>query len=114
MKLDGRPLRIELVGGAGPAGVTLSSGVTVSGMRGPGGGRSSMGGGARKVVVKVVPRPNGPKAKAKVAAAGAKGAKPEKGPKKKKGPKKEKTAPPTQESLDAALDSYKGAAAMEA
>ena len=33
VKLDGRPLRIELVGGA-PGGVTLSSGVTVTGVRG--------------------------------------------------------------------------------
>ena len=35
VKLDGRPLRIELVGGA-PGGVTLSSGVTVTGVRGGG------------------------------------------------------------------------------
>ena len=109
VKLDGRPLRIELVGGA-PGGVTLSSGVTVTGVRG-GGARGP--GGGKKVVVKVVPRPGTAKAKAQGAkGAGAQGGK----KKKKKGPKKPAaTAEPlTQAQLDAQLDSYKGAAAMEA
>ena len=143
VKLDGRPLRIELVGGA-PGGVTLSSGVTVTGVRG-GGARGP--GGGKKVVVKVVPRPGTAKAKAQGAkgagaqGAGAQGAKKKKkrGPKKpaakargadadaqgagakkkkkkKKGAKKpaEKAEPLTQAQLDAQLDSYKGAAAMEA
>ena len=114
VKLDGRPLRIELVGGA-PGGVTLSSGVTVTGVRG-GGARGP--GGGKKVVVKVVPRPGTAKAKAQGAkgagaqGAGAQGAK----KKKKRGPKKPaaKAEPLTQAQLDAQLDSYKGAAAMEA
>tara|TARA_B110000305_G_scaffold240961_1_gene313223 strand:- start:1061 stop:1675 length:615 start_codon:yes stop_codon:yes gene_type:complete len=121
VKLDGRPLKIELVGGVGgPGGVTLSSGVTVTGVRGRGGGgvgNSGVGNsGARKVVVKVVPRPGtakGPRSKGPGAGGGAPPAK--KGrERKKKGPKPEKAAAPTQEQLDAQLDSYKGAAAMEA
>ena len=108
VKLDGRPLRIELVGGA-PGGVTLSSGVTVTGVRG-GGARG--GGGGKKVVVKVVPRPGTAKAKAQGAGAQGAGAK----KKKKKAAKKPaaKAEPLTQAQLDAQLDSYKGAAAMEA
>lgn len=116
VKLDGRPLKIELVGGVGgPGGVTLSSGVTVTGVRGRGGGGVGNSG-ARKVVVKVVPRPGtakGPRSKGPGAGGGAPPAK--KGrERKKKGPKPEKAAAPTQEQLDAQLDSYKGAAAMEA
>ena len=108
VKLDGRPLRIELVGGA-PGGVTLSSGVTVTGVRG-GGARGA--GGGKKVVAKVVPRPG--TAKAKAQGAGAQGAAAKK--KKKKAAKKPaaKAEPLTQAQLDAQLDSYKGAAAMEA
>ena len=104
VKLDGRPLRIELVGGA-PGGVTLSSGVAVTGMRGAGAG-------GKKAVVKVVPRPR--TAKARGADADAQGAGAKK--KKKKAAKKpaEKAEPLTQAQLDAQLDSYKGAAAMEA
>ena len=113
VKLDGRPLRIELVGGA-PGGVTLSSGVTVTGVRGGGGGGGgARGPGGKKVVVKVVPRPGTAKAKAQGAGAqGAQGAK----KKKKRGAKKPaaKAEPLTQAQLDAQLDSYKGAAAMEA
>ena len=106
VKLDGRPLRIELVGGA-PGGVTLSSGVAVTGMRGAGAG-------GKKAVVKVVPRPR--TAKARGADADAQGAGAKKKKKKKKGAKKpaEKAEPLTQAQLDAQLDSYKGAAAMEA
>jgi THO complex subunit 4 len=128
VKLDGRPLKIELVGGVGgPGGVTLSSGVTVTGVRGRGGGGGGVGNsGARKVVVKVVPRPGtakGPRSKGPGAGGGATGggatgggAPPAKKgrERKKKGPKPEKAAAPTQEQLDAQLDSYKGAAAMEA
>jgi THO complex subunit 4 len=113
VKLDGRPLRIELVGGA-PGGVTLSSGVTVTGVRG-GGARGP--GGGKKVVVKVVPRPGTAKAKAQGAkGAGAQGAGAQGAKKKKRGPKKPaaKAEPLTQAQLDAQLDSYKGAAAMEA
>ena len=113
VKLDGRPLRIELVGGA-PGGVTLSSGVTVTGVRGGGGGGGgARGPGGKKVVVKVVPRPGTAKAKAQGAGAqGAQGAK----KKKKRGAKTPaaKAEPLTQAQLDAQLDSYKGAAAMEA
>ena len=73
VKLDGRPLKIELVGGVGgPGGVTLSSGVTVTGVRGRGGGVGN--GSARKVVVKVVPRPGtakGPRSKGPGAGGGA-------------------------------------------
>ena len=111
VKLDGRPLKIELVGGGGPGGgVTLSSGVTVTGVRPSAVGRSG-GNGAKKVVVKVVPRPGA------AVARGEAGKGPKKGPKKKKGSKKgagAKAEPPTQAQLDAQLDSYKGAAAMEA
>ena len=123
VKLDGRPLKIELVGGVGgPGGVTLSSGVTVTGVRGRGGGGGGVGNsGARKVVVKVVPRPGtakGPRSKGPGAGGGATGGgvpPAKKGrERKKKGPKPEKAAAPTQEQLDAQLDSYKGAAAMEA
>ena len=47
VKLDGRPLRIELVGGA-PGGVTLSSGVTVTGVRGGGARGAGKGGGGSR------------------------------------------------------------------
>ena len=63
--------------------------------------------------MKVVPRPGTAKAKAQGAGAqGAQGAK----KKKKRGAKKPaaKAEPLTQAQLDAQLDSYKGAAAMEA
>ena len=74
VKLDGRPLQIELIGGA-PGGMTLSSGVTIT----PAGGRRSVtfnggGGGGRKVVAKVVARPGAKKGGAKAKAGGAKGA----------------------------------------
>ena len=113
VKLDGKPLRIELVGGAPGGGRVLSSGVTVTG--GPRKARvvapSGSGGGARKVVAKVVPRPK--KAAKGGAAAAAKGT--GKGKKRgKKGPKADTPTPMTSEQLDAQLDSYKGAAAMEA
>ena len=111
VKLDGRPLRIELVGGA-PGGVTRTpAAVTVTGVRGGGARRR---GGGKKVVaaLKVVPRPG--TAKAKAQGAGAQGAAAKK--KKKKAAKKPaaKAEPLTQAQLDAQLDSYKGAAAMEA
>ena len=76
-----------------------------------GGGARGAGGG-KKVVAKVVPRPG--TAKAKAQGAGAQGAAAKK--KKKKAAKKPaaKAEPLTQAQLDAQLDSYKGAAAMEA
>lgn len=113
VKLDGKPLRIELVGGAAGGGVVLSSGVTVTG--GPRQARvvaaAGPGGRSRKVVAKVVPRPK--KAAGGGAAAAAKGKGKGRG-RGKKGPKADKPTPMTSEQLDAQLDSYKGAAAMEA
>jgi hypothetical protein len=113
VKLDGKPLRIELVGGGAGGGVVLSSGVTVTG--GPRQARivaaSGPGGRARKVVAKVVPRPK--KAAGGGAAAAAKGKGKGRG-RGKKGPKEDKPTPMTSEQLDAQLDSYKGTAAMEA
>ena len=116
VKLDGKPLRIDLVGGAASSGNVLSSGVVVSGVKvGGGGGRQARvvvtGGnkgpvaarGGRKVVAKVVPRPHA--AKKPGDAKGKKG-----GRGKKAGPK---PTPMTAEQLDAQLDSYKGAAAMQ-
>ena len=117
VKLDGKPLRIDLVGGAASSGNVLSSGVVVSGVKvGGGGGRQARvvvtGGnkgpvaarGGRKVVAKVVPRPHAAK-KPGDANKGKKG-----GRGKKAGPK---PTPMTAEQLDAQLDSYKGAAAMQ-
>ena len=116
VKLDGKPLRIDLVGGAASSGNVLSSGVVVSGVKvGGGGGRQARvvvtGGnkgpvaarGGRKVVAKVVPRPHAAKKPGDVK--GKKG-----GRGKKAGPK---PTPMTAEQLDAQLDSYKGAAAMQ-
>jgi THO complex subunit 4 len=115
VKLDGKPLRIDLVGGAASSGNVLSSGVVVSGVKvGGGGGRQARvvvtGGnkgpvaarGMRKVVAKVVPRPHA--AKKPGDAKGKKGGRGKKGP---------KPTPMTAEQLDAQLDSYKGAAAMQ-
>ena len=116
VKLDGRPLQIELVGGGKGGGVTLSSGVTVT----PAGGRRTVtfnaggGGGGRKVVAKVVARPGAKKGGAKANAAGAKGAAGKGKGKGKPRAKKTKETPMTAEELDAQLDSYKGAAAAEA
>ena len=116
VKLDGKPLRIDLVGGAASSGNVLSSGVVVSGVKvGGGGGRQARvvvtGGnkgpvaarGGRKVVAKVVPRPHAAKKPGDVK--GKRG-----GRGKKAGPK---PTPMTAEQLDAQLDSYKGAAAMQ-
>ena len=117
VKLDGKPLRIDLVGGAASSsGNVLSSGVVVSGVKvGGGGGRQARvvvtGGnkgpvaarGMRKVVAKVVPRPHAAK-KPGDANKGKKGGRGKKGP---------KPTPMTAEQLDAQLDSYKGAAAMQ-
>mgnify|MGYP000506870786 CR=1 FL=1 len=101
VKLDGRPLQIELIGGA-PSGMTLSSGVTIT----PAGGRRSVtfnggGGGGRKVVAKVVARPGAKKGGAKAKAGGAKGAGAKGKPKPKPKPRAKKETPLTAEQLDA-------------
>ena len=105
------------MGGGAGGGLTLSSGVTIT----PAGGRRTVtfnaAAAGRKVVAKVVARPGAKKGGAKADAAGAKGAAGMgKGPKGKGKPraKKTKETPMTAEELDAQLDSYKGAAAMEA
>ena len=97
---DGDDLRLQqLLGEASP---------DASAQPGPGAAEI-----AASTLLLVVPRPGTAKAKAQ----GAKGAGAQGGEKKKKkGPKKPaaKAEPLTQAQLDAQLDSYKGAAAMEA
>ena len=110
VKLDGKPLRIDH--GAIPWNVRAAA--VVSGVVGGGGGARRVvvtGGnkgpvaarGMRKVVAKVVPRPHAAK-KPGDANKGKKGGRGKKGP---------KPTPMTAEQLDAQLDSYKGAAAMQ-
>ena len=106
VKLDGRPLRIELVGGA-PGGVTLSSGVTVTGVRG-GGARGA--GGGKKVVAKVVPRLGRPRPVQGAGAGRGREEEEEEGGQEAGGEGGAAHAG----AVDAQLDSYKGAAAMEA
>jgi THO complex subunit 4 len=118
VKLDGRPLKIELIGAGGGLGGSLAgrlSGVGAGGRtvtfnagRGGSGGR-----GGRKVVAKVVSAPRGKKGAAGAAkGAGGRGAKGGgRGGKGGRGPKPKKATPMTQEQLDAQLDSYKAGAA---
>ena len=111
VKLDGKPLRIELVGGA-PAGggVMLSSGITVTRPAGGGGGSRTVtfnggaAGGRKKVVAKVVREAGGAGKGGRGAKAGGRGGKGGRGG---RGPKASRAKPPTQEELDAQLDSYR-------
>eukprot|EP00982_Pelagococcus_subviridis_P001143 9166-Pelagococcus_subviridis.AAC.3 len=118
VKLDGRPLKIELIGGGGGLGGSLAgrlSGVGAGGRTvtfNAGRGGSGVRGG-RKVVAKVVSAPRGKKGAAGGAkGAGGRGAKGGgRGGKGGRGPKPKKATPMTQEQLDAQLDSYKAGAA---